>query len=67
MYISTRLYIGELSMKNKQELTSEAVDILTQQAPHELEIFNRWSECIDFYIAGYYAAINDKNRKSSNK
>lgn len=54
-------------MKNKQELTSEAVDILTQQAPHELEVFNRWNECIDFYIAGYYAAINDKNRQSSNK
>lgn len=44
-------------MKDKAELEAEAIDLLSKSAPHELEIYNRWQECIDFYVAGYHSAI----------
>ena len=58
-----RIYI----MKTRNDLEAEAIDILSAQAPHELEIFNRWNECIDFYIAGYNSAIDTDNKTSSEK
>lgn len=54
-------------MKTRNELEAEAIDILSAQAPHKLEIYNRWNECIDFYIAGYNSAINTDNKNSSEK
>mgnify|MGYP004504658393 CR=1 FL=1 len=53
-------------MKNKIEIESNAIDLLSANAPHELEIYNRWRECIDYYVAGYNAAISE-NKNSSKK
>ena len=53
-------------MKDKAELEAEAIDLLSRNSPHELEIYNRWRECIDYYIAGYNATILE-NKNSSKK